>query len=350
MAGGNKPLKKKESVIDPKTLNCICCHNKLNAKEFYDSDSELYKSTGKIPYCKECIEKFYQNYYEKYSSLGYTNPDKKSVERICMLFDLYYSDKIFNSVTQQIEDGRMAGVPLIYLYIKQVKMYQYRNKNYDTTIHDKYKAAKDNDSVISIYDKDDSQKSGEVALGEKLFGSGFSDDDYVFLYREYCDWTTRHECQTKSQEELFKQICHARLNLLKAERAGADTKDLMTTFLKALEAAKLQPKQNVGDAMSDAQTFGTLIDKWENTRPIPEVDDELKDVDKIGLYIDVFFRGHLSKMMGLKNSLSDLYDNFIGKFTVEKSEYDADEDDDALFEAIFGRDLEDEVLNDDQEN
>ena len=349
MAVGNKPLKKKESIANPKTLNCICCNTKLDIKEFYDSDSGLYGAFCKIPYCKECLNKLYQNYYEKYKRLEYSSPERKAIERMCMVLDLYYSDKIFNSVMDQFENGKFAGVPIMYLYVKNVKMYQYRNKNYDTTIHEKYKEAKDRDSVFSIYDKDDSQKSEEVALGENLFGSGFSNDDYVFLYREYCDWTTRHECQTKSQEELFKQICHARLNLLKAERAGQDTKDLMTTFLKALEAAKLQPKQNVGDAMSDAQTFGTLIDKWENTRPIPEVDDELKDVDKIGLYIDVFFRGHLSKMMGLKNGLSNIYDQFIKKYTVEKTEYDADEDNDALFEAIFGRDLEDEALSNGKE-
>ena len=79
-----------------------------------------------------------------------------------------------------------------------------------------------------------------------------------------------------------------------------------------------------------------MIDKWENTRPIPEIDEELRDVDKIGWYIDVFFRGHLSKMMALKNGLSNLYSKFIKKYTVEKPEYDNDEDSEALFDAIFG--------------
>jgi len=342
MAVGNKPLKKMESIASPATLRCMCCNDELNSKEFYDSDSEQHRAVGKIPYCKECIVKLYNGYFEKYKKLEYANPDRKAVERICMTFDLYYSDKIFDSVMKQIEKDDIVGTSIISMYAKNVKMYQYRKKNYDSTIQEKYKEAKDKDSVLSIYDSDDTQKVEEVELGTRLFGSGFTDDDYVYLYREYCDWTTRHECQTKSQEELFKQICHARLNLLKAERAGDDTKDLMTTFLKALEAAKLQPKQNAGDALSDAQTLGTLIDKWENTRPIPEVDEELRDVDNIGLYIDVFFRGHLSKMMNLKNGLSNLYDKFMSKYKVEKPEYDADEDNEALFDAIFGHDLEDE--------
>ena len=98
----------------------------------------------------------------------------------------------------------------------------------------------------------------------------------------------------------------------------------------------MQPKQNHNESNSNAQTFGTLIDKWENTRPIPEIDEDLRDVDKIGLYLDVFFKGHLAKMMGLKNGLSNLYTKFMKKYTVERPEYDDDEDGEALFDAIFG--------------
>ena len=104
----------------------------------------------------------------------------------------------------------------------------------------------------------------------------------------------------------------------------------------------MQPKQNSGDTTSDSQTFGTLIDKWENTRPIPEPEGDLKDVDKIGLYIDTFFRGHLAKMMGLKNGLSKLYDRYMKKYTVEKPEYDDDDDNEALFDAIFGEAIDED--------
>ena len=137
-------------------------------------------------------------------------------------------------------------------------------------------------------------------------------------------------------------MCFKQLEILKATRKGEDTKDLDATFQKLLETAKLQPKQNSGDTTADNQTFGTLIDKWENTRPLPEIDEELKDVDKIGWYIDTFFRGHLAKMMGLKNGLSNLYLKFMKKYTVEKPEYDGDENSEALFDAIFGGDLNNE--------
>ena len=135
---------------------------------------------------------------------------------------------------------------------------------------------------------------------------------------------------------MFKRICFKQLEILKATRRGEDTKNLDDTFQKLLDTAKLQPKQNSGDTTADNQTFGTLIDKWENTRPLPEISSELRDVDKIGNYINIFFKGHLAKMMGLKNGLSNTYTKFMKKYTVEKPEYSSDEDSEALFDSIFG--------------
>lgn len=343
MAGGNRKLEKVKRLADSEKLKCTCCGEELSAREFYNSNSVLYKATGKIPFCKNCINDLYQDYLNQYKTLGYSSPEKKAIERICMIFDLYYSDKVFDSATNEMKKSVLNDTPLVFLYIKHANLYQNIKKNYNTTINDRYLEAKDKESVLTVYTDEDKYKDETVRASMKLFGKGFEDDEYVYLYEQYCDWTSRHECNTKAQEEVFKNICLTQLQLLKATRAKEDTKDLAVQLQKWLDTGKLQPKQNTSDTLSDAQTFGTLIDKWETTRPLPEIDDELKDVDKIGLYIDVFFRGHLSKMMNLKNNLSNLYDNYMAKYTVEKPEYDADEDDEAMFEAIFGRDLEDEV-------
>jgi len=54
----------------------------------------------------------------------------------------------------------------------------------------------------------------------------------------------------------------------------------------------------------------------------------------------VFFKGHLSKMMGLKNAFSSMYDKFMKKYTVKKPEYDEDTDSEELFDKIFGNPVE----------
>lgn len=327
---------KKKPLSKPSTLVCLKCGEKIDVKNLYGTQSTFYETYLKIPYCKDCLDDLYQEYYEKYKKEGYTNPERKSVERVCMAIDLYYRDSLFESAMKSWEKTPETSV-MIY-YIRNTRLRSNINKTYDDTLREKYDASKDKDAILSIYTDDDAELDMRVKNGQKLFGAGFDREDYIFLYNEYMDWTSRHECNTKTQEELFKQICFTQLDLFKANRAGRDTKALNDTLIKQLDAAKLQPKQNVGDTTADNQTFGTLIDKWENTRPIPEVDEELKDIDNIARYINVFFKGHLAKMMGLKNGFSNMYERFMKKYTVEKPEYNADEDDEALFEAVFGND------------
>lgn len=318
----------------PKTTKakytCFYCGKEYVDTNFYNSNSEFYSNIGKIPYCKQCIEKFYQQFYEKYTNEGYLTPEKKAVQRLCMIFDIYYSENVYNSAINSATK-REINISPMGSYMKMIQLQQHKNKSYENTI---YEAEQENFAMASI-----SKISGETTVDQQtidFFGSGFTDEDYQYLKREYDDWTARHECNTKAQEEVFKRICFKQLEILKATRRGDDTKHLDATFRDLLDTAKLQPKQNSGDAMSDAQTFGTLIDKWENTRPLPEIDEELKDVDKIGAYVDTFYRGHLSKMMGLKNGLSNLYTKFMKKYTVNKPEYNVEENSEVLFDAIFG--------------
>lgn len=324
------------------TLRCMRCNGEYPEKEFYNTDSILGEAYGKIPYCKSCVNDIYQHYLKKYTAYSFADPDRKAIERLCMLFDVYYNDTAFDIAQAKCDNN--PGSLISGMYMGVARLAQYKKKNYDTTMLEKYNEAKKNNGIMTVYTERDSEKYENIESGKKLFGKGFDDDEYLYLYDQYCDWTARHECNTKAQEEVFKNICLTQLQLMRATKAGDDTKDLSVQLQRWLDTGKLQPKQNSGESVSDAQTFGTLIDKWENTRPIPEIDEELRDVDKIGLYIDVFFRGHLAKMAGMKNALSNLYDDYIKKYTVDKPEYDDEEDDEALFDAIFGTDsnMEDE--------
>ena len=323
-------------VKDKKTKKekheCLYCGKSYVDTNYYSSNSIFYSNIGRLPYCKQCIERLYQYYSRKYAEEGYPYPERKAVKRLCMAFDIYYKEDVFNSSLRNYKDSDVNTSPMSQ-YMRVIQLFQYnRNKEtYENTLE------KENQHEIvegAPIDVSTDFEADKATID--FFGAGFSNEDYEFLKREYEDWTARHECKTKAQEEVFKDICFNRLQNLKALRKGEETKDITAAFQKLLDSGKLQPKQNAGDTTADNQTFGTLIDKWENTRPLPEIDEELRDVDKIGLYVDVFFRGHLSKMMGLKNALSNLYNKFIKKYTVEKPEYNDDENSEVLFDAIFG--------------
>ena len=330
--------KKKGIKTTKDKFTCFYCGKEYVETNYYNSNSEFYSNIEKIPYCKQCIEKFYQQFYEKYTNDGCLTPERKAVQRVCMAFDIYYKDSVFDSAMNKIKESGINISPMgQYMRVIQLSQYNQKKETYENTI---YEAEKESFVMAAI-----SNASNEIDVDQKIkdfFGNGFTNEDYDYLNKEYQDWTARHECNTKAQEEIFKRICFKQLEILKATRRGEDTKNLDATYQNLLDTAKLQPKQNAGDTTADNQTFGTLIDKWENERPLPEIDEELKDVDKIAWYIDVFFRGHLSKMMGLKNGLSNLYNKFIKKYTVEKPEYDNDDNNEAIFDAVFGGGIKNE--------
>ncbi len=330
-------------------LKCICCggtkrasdENRGIENDFYKSRSKIHLGcNGFIPICKDCLENLYNEYLEKYekeveeseneSAFEEYYAEKKTIKRLCMMNDIYYNDSLFEAALKHSNKNTMVSA-----YMKIANLIQYKKKTYDLTLTEDKEVIDERENIIVCDDAKNLKKITKKTI--KFFGEGLKDEnDYEFLQEQYDDWVARHECKTKVQEEVFKQICFTQLELLKAVRAKQDTKDLTATFQKLLETAKLQPKQNHSDTTSETQTFGTLIDKWENTRPIPEIDEDLKDVDKIGLYLDVFFKGHLAKMMGLKNGLSNLYTKYMKKYTVERPEYNDDKDGEALFDAIFG--------------
>ena len=158
----------------------------------------------------------------------------------------------------------------------------------------------------------------------------------MFLENEYQDWVSRYECSQKAQELTFENLSILKLMKRNALKKGLSTKDIDKSYQDWLDTGNLKPKQNTLDTFSDAQTIGTLIQKYEETRPLPDVDPELEDVDKIGLYIDAFYRGHASKMLGLKNRFSNIYEKVMSKYAVNPPSYDEESDSEILFDKIFG--------------
>ena len=124
----------------------------------------------------------------------------------------------------------------------------------------------------------------------------YSDEEYEYLESEYQSWTTRHECKTKAQEEIFKGLCIAQLTIRRARQNGTNKEftDAIKTFQDLLGAANLKPSQTNDNALVEQNTFGTLIRRIENERPIREALPEWKDVDDIERYIDTYFLGHMA--------------------------------------------------------
>jgi hypothetical protein len=315
-------------LIDWDYLLCPKCGEFLTTKTAFYSDNRYV--TGYFPVCKKCLLAMAEQRKKKNDP---PNETKDSVKNTLMFMDLPYMDNLYESIKKSMAEdvGERTKQSSFTAYMTPIKsLPQYKGlcwKDSDFGVQEE----------ADFYDPAAESKKNEklIKAGRKRFGSSYKPEEILFLESEYQDWISRYPCDSKSQEVLFRRLCCQELDADRAQKNGINTKDIDKSIQDTMTSLGIKPSQRNADSMADNLTFGQLIDKWENEKPIPEPSDEFKDVDRIGTYIDVFFKGHLAKMMGLKNAFSAVYDKFMSKYTVNKSEM-VDEDEEALFTQLFG--------------
>lgn len=309
-----------KKILNDELIKCPHCGEWLARSNFYKSSKY---GLGYYPICKKCVISKVEQIKDKDDK---PNETKESVINMCREMDIPYVDSLYESCAHTIynETGeKVKSSPFKQMLTSLLSLPQYINQTFK-------------DSELPSDYENNGMRGNVKKQTIKRFGSGFTNDDYLFLQDEYDDWVTRYECSTKAQEELFIRLCFKKLEIRRATIQGKPTKDLDESYQKLMSTANITPRQNSLDTLSEGQSVGQLIQKWEVERPIPECDPELKDVDHIGQYIDVFYKGHMAKMLNLKNSLQNIYESFMRKFTVTRPEYQEDDDSEELFDKIFG--------------
>ena len=336
MANSKEKLKRMSAVSgkpntdDPAVFKCCCCGKEFSkqASNFPASESSLYDGNfGCLPACKTCVENLYAHYVDIFAS------EEKAIRHLCIMFDIYFSKEILERAKNTDN-----ALPLITNYLRKTHLLEYKKKTYDDTIEEERKILEEPSEDI---DGDNPIEISKETI--QFFGLGFKPEEYVFLQDQYDDWVSRHECKTKSQEEVFKNLCIAQLNIQTAQQRGGKVTESMRAFQDLLGTANLKPSQTNDSVLTDQNSFGTLIKKWENDKPIPEPEPEWRDVDGIRKYVGVFFLGHLCKMMGIENKYSRLADEYeieMESYRVQKPEYisDSSDDDDDYLDSEYEED------------
>lgn len=302
---------------------CMCCGKLFNVRANNFSKSQSYwfhGNDGFIPWCKECMNAMFDYYQKKYGN------DEEAMRRIAMFFDVFYADEAV-----EIAKNSPKGSSIVNMYMGRINMRQYSDKTYDHTIEEEKKEALSNGEAP--------EKSKVTLKMIKEWGKGLDEQDYLYLDEHYKELKSRQECKTIIQEILFKNIVKAQLSCDKAFATG-DTKKIKEAtdnLQNLMTSANIKPNQTNDNALSEANTFGTLIKKWETTRPISEPDPEWADVDGIGHYFRVWILSPILEMFNLKNPYQDEYNEEIEKYTAHKPQYQEDEDtSDSIRDKIFG--------------
>ena len=315
-------------ILDGNLYYCHCC-NEFKSKDAFYNDSRY--ASGLFPECKECLKKQACNYDKR--TKEYTDNKEKTMEVFHKL-NLPFLESEYEKQLKNIEEKvgeRNRSLAYLQLLVMVKTLDQYKNLRW-----------KDSIFIDSIGQSEDeiNENSRIIKAARKRFGNDYPLSDLFFLETQYEDWTQRYACESKAQELLFQRIVHTQLAIEKAQKAGRDTEKLDKSLQDLMGSNAIKPASNNANALTEAKTFGQLIQKWENETPIPTPEPEFQDVDKMGLWVDVFFKGHLARMMGIKNAFSALYEKFMSKYTVTKPQYNEDTDTETLFDQIFGSAME----------
>ena len=327
-----------------------------NLREEYKKLAKIYRKiiNGELAFCDKCGEWKSTTtgfYASKTSSDGVehygcrecilnecTDVDKKTKirtdnrEKTIATFkklNWYFNEKVYNDQLNIIAEGtgeKVRGTAAQQWIVLCRSLKQYTDKNFSMS-----EFLNPDEETLGLTSNRKPRK--EII---KLFGNGFTVDDYLYLQDQYDDWCARTEVDSKSQQTYIVRICFKLLDIYKAQISGKDTEKLDKSLNELLAAANLQPRQNVGNAATDSLTFSQLIAKWELEKPIPTPDPELCDVSGIGKKIRVWFGGWLANALGLDVPQSQEYLEEVEKYTVTKPDIEEKEGSSAIYAKMYG--------------
>ena len=312
-------------IINSELIYCSHCDTWKSVNTFYGSNTS---PDGIEHYaCRECILNECTDYDKKTKER--VDNFQKTVDTFKKL-NWYFNEKLYRDqltkISEQTGEKIRSTAAQQWIVICR-SLNQYSRLSFEDSVF----IEDDNPEVVQLQSKKQPRK--EII---KLFGSGFSTDDYLYLQDQYDDWCARTEVDSKSQQTYIVRICFKLLDIYKAQKAGKDTGKLDDSLNSLLAAANLQPRQSVGNASTDSLTFSQLIQKWELEKPIPQPDPELCDVSGIGKKIRVWFGGWLANALGLDVPQSQEYLDEVAKYTVTKPDIDEKEGNSAIYAKMYG--------------
>ena len=315
-----------KKILDGDYIYCGKCNSFLSRDTFYSSNDY---ASSKFPVCKKCLMLMATDYDKKTNT--YTDNKEKTKETLRFL-DLPFIESTYNSALSSVQaevNEKNRGTAW-QQYITMVQSLP------------NWRGMRWRDSEFEEFSDNNGGMTNRTPRKEtyKIFGSGFTNEDYLYLQDQYDDWRSRTQVDSKSQETYVTQICFKQLEIWKAQKVGKDTDKLVKSLNELMNGANLMPRQQVGNAATDSLTFGQLIERWEMERPISTPAPEFQDCDNIGKYLRVFFSGWLAKAIGLKNAYSEECEEYIKQYAVTKPQYQEEGTSNDIYSVLFGSDGE----------
>lgn len=328
---------------------CGTAYGKLSGY-FYKSLAQLYKGTGYLSICKGCLDYLYDGY------LAQCNSPRDAARQVCRKLDLYWDESVYNRIEKDNNSRTiMSG------YVTRINTYKNAGKSYDDTLEKEnalWNFAEQRKAMIeeiqereaAEFERLNEPKEEVEPVDDQVkadWGPSYTDDMYRELERRKQYWVDKLSSEnvdlsTIGAQTVLRQIVQTEIDINKGRAAGDNVDKKVALLQSLLSDAMLKPSQSKDDGSSDLDKtpLGVWAWRYEHKRPLPEIDEEFKDVNGIRKYITIWLKGHLAKMVGLRNSYSQMYEDEIKRLSVEKIDYE-DDTDDAFLADLFSEDGDD---------
>lgn len=323
---------------------CARCGKKYPkvAGYFPASYQDLHKGIGHVPICKQCITIMYEKYLDETD-----NDEMASTRQMCRKLDLFWSEDVFNTVKPK----NIGTSRLITAYISRLCGNAYVGKSYDDTLliegalwGNKQSERHDDEPAVDDDLNDDNDLSDIPDETIDFWGKGYSASTYRYLDQKRNEWLSQYPDgykPTPTEESTIRQLSLLDLDIDRERSEGKPVDKLLSSYTNLIGLLNFKPSQQKNDNNDNALNntpMGVWAYRYEHSKPIPNK----YEPSKLLKYMFVWM-GHLCRLLGIKdNKYTRLYEETIKRYTVNKPEYDGDEED------LFAQELEETPMNEDE--
>lgn len=263
-----------------------CCHcGEKDPAQFYKTFSTMYSKSEYMPMCKTCLYALFDKLIKRYGD------KRKAMQRICMAFDLYYSDSIFDALSLENTSSIIGN------YLKKLNMQQHKGKTFDTSLEEgfsfgdmkKKKSTKPQTDEEENISKEDTDR----------WGFGFGKMDYDILNSHYKLLKSSNPNCDSNQEIFITDLCYTKMQQMKALRDGKvdDYNKLTDSYRKSFTQAGLKTVRDTN--INEDFRIGVNAETIEKYTPAEYYKGKelYRDYDNIGEYIERFMLRPLRNLM-----------------------------------------------------
>ena len=301
-----------KKVMTEKTSVCQCCKHQYGIDKFYQKPTEdPILKTNVLPYCERCIEKIPQLYLNEGKTL------QEAIWLTCAKLDIPYIEKVFTAMKATVDGYIEKNENKTYLDYDLFKHYYHSLWGYKSLMTDGCVWEDFSSSDIPQQTLEEQEEEKQILEEyEKLkLDWGEQDDleNYKYLVYLYNRYTQNIQIVNPQQEDLYKDLCLARLEKRKIEEGKSDGSidKIQPRILTLMSKLKIDNFENKKASSLSEQCLIGEIAKVEKYTVADYWKDKKKYVDLNGIRKyeeDCVLRPTLNSLVDNRNFDLDLED------------------------------------------